>query len=132
MKIRTTLLVCALMALAANAAFAMGPAKVPFTKGSGNVAVIEPPVAHPDETPCVVKLYKNAQFGASNVYFLYKPPANCPGPYSTIVLSVDVSLDAGIQYDRSGTIWIGGVPLWFGTTAEPTPNWDHPGISNAT
>jgi hypothetical protein len=121
MNIRATLVVGALCAFAANAAFALPAVKAPYTKGSGNVAVIEPPVSHPDETPCVVKLYHDAQFGANNVYFLYKPPANCPGPYSTIVLSVDVSLDAGIQYDRSGTIWIGGVPLWFGTTAEPTP-----------
>jgi hypothetical protein len=121
MNIRATLLASALCALAANAAFAMPPHKMPYQKGSGNEAVIEPPISHPDETPCVVPLYSKAQFGASNVYFLYQPPANCPGPYSTIVLGVDVSLDAGIQYDRSGTIWIGGVPLWFGTTAEPNP-----------
>jgi len=121
MNIRATLLLGVLCAFAANAAFALSPVKVPYTKGSGNEAVIEPPVSHPDETPCVVSLYKKAQFGANNVYFIYNPPANCPGPYSTIVLSVDVSLDAGIQYDRSGTIWIGGVPLWFGTTAEPNP-----------
>ena len=122
MNIRTTLLTGVLCAAAASTAIAMPPAKAPYTKGSGNEAVIEPPVAHPDETPCVVDLYKGAQFGANNVYFLYNPPANCPGPYSTIVLSVDISLNAGIQYDRSGTIWIGGVPLWFGTTAEPTPS----------
>ncbi|HTT83906.1 MAG TPA: peptide-N4-asparagine amidase [Rhizomicrobium sp.] len=122
MNIRAALLVSALSACAAHAAFAAPPVKAPYKIGSGNVAVIEPPVSHPDETPCVVSLYRNAQFGSSNVNFVYQPPANCPGPYSTIVLSVDVSLDAGIQYDRSGTIWIGGVPLWFGTTAEPNPN----------
>jgi hypothetical protein len=96
-------------------------AKPPPTIGSGNEAVIEPPVPHPAEAPCETTLYSKAKFGASNVYFLYKPPANCPGPYAAIVLSVDISLDAGIQYDRTGTIWVGGVPLWFGTTAEPTP-----------
>ncbi|MGH6889621.1 MAG: peptide-N4-asparagine amidase [Rhizomicrobium sp.] len=128
MKLRDALVAGALTVFAAGATFAapLGDmsfnAHVPFKNGSGNVAVIDPPVAHPDETPCVVKLYRKAQFGANNVYFLYKPPVDCPGPYSTIVLSVDVSLDKGIQYDRSGTIWIGGVPLWFGTTAEPTPN----------
>lgn len=121
MNIRAMLLATTLSVFAVNAAFAMPPIKVPYHKGSGNVAVIEPRVSHPDETPCVVDLYQGAQFGANNVYFLYNPPANCPGPYSTIVLSVDVALNAGIQYDRSGTIWIGGVPLWFGTTAEPTP-----------
>jgi hypothetical protein len=92
------------------------------TVGSSNVAVIEPPVAHPKEKPCVVNLYSNAQFGADNVNFTFTPPKKCPGPYATIVLKVDVSLNAGIQYDRSGTIWIGGVPLWFGTTAEPSPS----------
>jgi len=121
MKFRAMLLVSTLSAFVAHAAAAATLAEPPFKIGSGNEAVIEPPVSHPDETPCVVKLYRNAQFGASNVNFLYQPPANCPGPYSTIVLSVDVSLNAGIQYDRTGTIWIGGVPLWFGTTAEPTP-----------
>jgi hypothetical protein len=121
MNIRAALLASALSAVAANAAFALPHVKVPYQKGSGNEAVIEPRVSHPAETPCVVNLYRKAQFGASNVYFLYDPPANCPGPWATVVLSVDVSLDAGIQYDRSGTIWIGGVPLWFGTTAEPNP-----------
>jgi len=94
----------------------------PLTLGSGNVAVIEPPVWHPDEAPCVVSLYKNATFGANNADFNYAPPAGCPGPYATIVLAVDVSLNAGIQYDRTGTIWVGSVPLWFGTTSEPSPN----------
>jgi hypothetical protein len=99
-----------------------GAAAPPLTLGSGNVAVIEPPVSHPNETPCVVSLYKNATFGANNADFNYAPPAGCPGPYAVIVLSVDVSLNAGIQYDRTGTIWVGGVPLWFGTTSEPSPS----------
>jgi hypothetical protein len=122
MNLRAALLASAVTLLGVQAASAAPLVKVPFKDGSGNEAVIEPPIAHPDEAPCVVKLYHNAQFGASNVNFIYNPPANCPGPYSTIVLSVDVSLDAGIQYDRTGTIWIGGVPLWFGTTAEPNPS----------
>lgn len=121
MIFRTALLASAVSLFYAHLAAAAPLMKIPFKDGSGNEAVIEPPVSHPDETPCIVPLYHNAQFGANNVNFLYKPPANCPGPYSTIVLSVDVALNAGIQYDRTGTIWIGGVPLWFGTTAEPNP-----------
>ena len=96
-------------------------ATLPPAVGSGNVANIQPPVWHPAETPCVVKLYRGAQFGANNVDFNYTPPASCPGPWAAVVLSVNVSLDAGIQYDRTGTIWLAGVPLWFGTTAEPDP-----------
>jgi len=139
MTIRTSLLAFVSVAFAASLALAEPPAGQDkptlghtakasrtaggrFKTGSSNVAVIDPPVAHPDEKPCQVPLYTNAQFGADNVNFTYTPPANCPGPYATIVLKVDISLNAGIQYDRSGTIWIGGVPLWFGTTAEPSPS----------
>ncbi len=92
-----------------------GLAAAPVTLGSGNVAVIDPPVPHPKEAPCVVPLYHGAKFGANNANFVYTPPAGCPGPYAVIVLSVDVSLNAGIQYDRTGTIWIGGAPHWLGT-----------------
>ena len=108
-------------AAAAPREWAKAPAGNRATVGTGNVAVIEPPVLHPNETPCVVSLYNKAVFGGNNVNFNYTPPPSCPGPYATIVLSVDISLNAGIQYDRTGTIWVGGVPLWFGTTAEPSP-----------
>ncbi len=101
--------------------FAAHPAFAGFVIGSGNEAVIEPPITVPKETPCVVPLYKNAKFGANNVNFAYTPPADCPGPYAKIVLDVGVGLDKGIQYDRTGVIFLGAVPLWFGTTAEPTP-----------
>ena len=98
------------------------------TIGSGNVAAIEPPtIAHPPLTPCTVPLVSGATFGASNAGFSYTPPASCPGPWSKVVLAVDLSLDAGVQYDRTGTLWLGGVNLWFGTTAEPSgkvaPSW---------
>ncbi len=94
---------------------------------SSNVAPIEPPVPHPDETPCRVALFSNASFGASTVPFSYAPPAACPGPWARVVLSTDISLDAGRQYDRTATIFIGGVNVLFGTTAEPraalAPAW---------
>ena len=105
-----------LLALAASL-----PAYAALTPGSGNVAVIEPPVTVPDETPCAVQLVKDAVFGADNVNYTYTPPAGCPGPWARVVLSVGVRVQKGIQYDRTGTLWMGGVPLWFGTTAEPNP-----------
>jgi hypothetical protein len=92
-----------------------------FTIGSGNTAVIEPPVQVPPETPCVVTLFANAVFGASNAPIAYAPPSACPGPWAKVVLRTEIGLDKGIQYDRTGTIWLAGVPLWFGTTSEPTP-----------
>lgn len=92
-----------------------------YTLGSGNTAPIEPPVPHPAEAPCVVTLFANAVFGASPAPIAYAPPAACPGPWARVVLDVDISVDPGIQYDRTGTIFLGGAPLWFGTTSEPSP-----------
>ncbi len=103
------------------------PALAQPVVGSSNVAPIEPDVTHPDETPCRVTLASNASFGASAVPFNYAPPAACPGPWAKVVLSTDISLDAGRQYDRTATIFLGGVNLLFGTTAEPraalAPSW---------
>jgi hypothetical protein len=95
--------------------------------GSGNEAVIEPPVPHPDETPCTVPLVTDGKFGANAVNYSYTPPAACPGPWAKVVLSMHISLDKGVQFDRSGYLFMGNIPLWFGTTAEPRatlgPSW---------
>lgn len=104
-------------AVTPHAAFASS-----YTVGSQNTEVIEPGVRHPKETPCVVHLVDHAVFGANAVSFNYAPPTECPGPWTAVVLQVDIALDKGIQYDRSGQLFLGGVPLWFGTTSEPTPD----------
>jgi hypothetical protein len=36
-----------------------------------------------------------------------------------VVLEGDFSIDAGVQFDRTATIFLGGVNLYFGTTQEP-------------
>ncbi len=111
----------------ALAALSSLPARAQPAVGSSNVAPIEPDVPHPDETPCRVTLFSNASFGGSAVPFTFAPPASCPGPWAKVVLSTDISLDAGRQYDRTATIFLGGVNLLFGTTAEPraalAPSW---------
>ena len=116
MRVQALLAGVSLLALAAPL-----PVDAKPTPGSGNVAVIEPPVVVPNETPCTVPLVKDAVFGADNVNYTYTPPAACPGPWARVVLAVEVSVQKGIQYDRTGTLWMAGVPLWFGTTAEPNP-----------
>ncbi len=121
---RTALLLSAAAACLAAASQALAG---PLVVGSGNEAVIEPPVPHPNETPCVVPLVSGAKFGAETVTYSYAPPASCPGPWATVVLDISISVAHGVQFDRTGLLQLGGVPLWFGTTAEPratlAPSW---------
>ncbi len=126
MSSRTLLLSgAACIALLANPLHAALAA--PPVVGSGNEAVIEPPSPHPAEKPCVVTLASRATFGANAVPFSYTPPAACPGPWANVILTISISLNEGRQFDRTGALFLAGVPLWFGTTAEPratlAPSW---------
>lgn len=97
---------------------------VPFTPptvGSGNTATADPGVPHPATTPCRVRLFTDQQFADfSPKSFAYAPPAACPGRWQKVVLEADYSVEAGRQFDRTATLWIGGVNVYFGTTAEPS------------
>ena len=89
--------------------------------GSANTATADPPVPRPDTTPCVVTLFSNDVFADfSPKPFTFVPPAGCPGPWAKIVLNADFSIQAGRQFDRTASIWIGGVNVYFGTTSEPS------------
>lgn len=88
--------------------------------GSANTVTADPPIARPNTAPCVVPLFSNLSFANFNSqYFTYNPPA-CPGPWAKVILEADFSIDAGRQFDRTANIWIGGVNVYFGTTAEPS------------
>jgi hypothetical protein len=64
-----------------------------------------------------------AQFTDFNVEnFTYAPPSGCPGPWAKVVLESDISLNPGIQFDRTANYWLGPVNIYFGTTAEPSPS----------
>jgi hypothetical protein len=99
-----------------------------FSIGSANVAIADPAVPRPSTQPCSVVLFSNQQFANFNTdSFNYAPPATCSGPWSKVVLEVDLSINAGVQYDRTAHIWLGGVNIYTGTTEEPdsviTRNW---------
>jgi hypothetical protein len=106
------------------AATAAGAQPVPFTPptlGSANTAVADPPIARPHTTPCKVSLFTAQLFADfSPKLFNYAPPAACPGPWRKVVLEADYSVEAGRQFDRTATLWIGGANVYFGTTAEPS------------
>jgi len=99
----------------------------PYVIGSANTVTADPNVARPSTKPCVVPLFSGAQFFDFNVEnFNYAPPSACPGPWAKVVLKADISLNAGIQFDRTANFWLGPVNIYFGTTAEPSnigPSW---------
>lgn len=96
--------------------------------GSNNVAVADPSVPRPPGQPCVVTLFTDVTFDDFGTRpYSYAPPAGCTGAWSKVVLEADFSVTAGRQYDRTATLWLGGVNLYFGTTQEPSatvsPAW---------
>ncbi len=109
--------------------------------GAGYPVTAEPLVSHPAEKPCVDKLFNphtpplvSGQLNVgdfadySDHPFNYTPPANCPGPYAKIVFKMHFRVTAGVQYDRTGAVWIGATNVFFGTTSEPgrnaSPEWN--------
>jgi Peptide N-acetyl-beta-D-glucosaminyl asparaginase amidase A len=91
--------------------------------GSPNTTTAEPPIQHPNTTPCVVQLFQNGVFqNFDNHPFQFTPPAGCPGPWAKVILQGRFFVTKGIQFDRTANIWIGGTNIYFGTTAEPTPS----------
>jgi Peptide N-acetyl-beta-D-glucosaminyl asparaginase amidase A len=100
-------------------AFASGP----YMLGSGNTVTADPNIPRPKTKPCVVQLFSDASFYDFNVEnFDYAPPEDCPGPWAKVILEANIDLNAGIQYDRTANFWLGPVNIYFGTTAEPSPN----------
>ncbi|MFY9675043.1 MAG: peptide-N4-asparagine amidase [Terriglobales bacterium] len=91
--------------------------------GSSNTATADPPVPHPNTTPCKVVLFQHDRFDDFNPRtFSYTPPAACPAPWAKVILVGDFSVSKGIQYDRTANIWLGPTNIYFGTTSEPDPN----------
>jgi hypothetical protein len=107
--------------LVSTAAAAQPTPVTPPTIGSANTATADPAVSRPKTTPCRVRLFTDMKFADfSSKSFAYAPPAACPGPWQKVVLEADYSVEAGRQFDRTATLWIGGVNVYFGTTAEPS------------
>src|SRR5205807_1812585 len=107
--------------VAAHATQAQPVPQSPPTNGSPNTVTADPPVARPRTTPCRTRLFTDVRFADfSPKSFAYAPPSACPGPWQNVVLEADWSVEPGRQFDRTANLWIGGVNVYFGTTAEPT------------
>jgi hypothetical protein len=131
---KTLILTAALLAIMGTAA-AMAAEPIvgpPIAIGETGAAVADPLVPVPAESPCVVTLYTaDSPTGTFDDYanhpFDYTPPAGCKGPWAKVVFKADYNVTTGRQYDRTASVGIGGVNLYFGTTQEPStsrsPSW---------
>jgi len=91
-----------------------------FSVGSSLEATADPPVPRPNTKHCEVTLLTNQAFDDfNNKDFNFTPPADCPGPWSKVIFTGDFSIQPGVQFDRTGQVFFGGVNIYFGTTAEP-------------
>ena len=132
---RLTAVLATSVFVAMSAAAAMAPEPIvgpPIAIGETGVAVADPLVPVPPETSCVVKLYTaDSPTGTFDDYsahpFGYAPPVGCKGPWNKVVFKADFNVTSGRQYDRTASVWVGGVNLYFGTTQEPSisrsPSW---------
>jgi hypothetical protein len=94
----------------------------PATIGSGNTITADPPVPHPNTKPCVVTLFKEQEFADySSQLFTYTPPDGCTGPWAKVIFVGNFHVTEGTQFDRTASIYVGHVNIFYGTTPEPTP-----------
>jgi hypothetical protein len=90
--------------------------------GSGNTITAEQNLPRPNVKPCVAPLFTNQTLTpVTPLTFKYRLPPACPGPYAKIVFNGNFSVAAGVLLDRTVSIEVNNVPLFLGTTAEPTP-----------
>jgi hypothetical protein len=101
--------------------------------GSGNTITADPPVSRPSAkygAPTKIQLFQNLEFNSFTPQnFSYTPPSftapaqpNDPRPWAKVILVCDISVTAGIQFDRTARMTIGNTVVYIGTTAEPNPN----------
>jgi Peptide N-acetyl-beta-D-glucosaminyl asparaginase amidase A len=90
--------------------------------GSPIEVTADPLVQRPHEQPCVVPLFANftfAFFSDTAKTFQFAPPADCTGPFKKVVLEINFSENAGVQFDRTASMYINNTNIYFGTTPEP-------------
>ena len=119
---------CAFLAGTLPATAQVVPVSSTPVVGSSNPATAEPPVSRPTTTPCTVTLYDNQEFADYSAKpITYTPPSECRGNWAKVVLTVDFTVTAGRQYDRTASLYLGNANIFYGTTAEPrstlSPSW---------
>ena len=78
-----------------------------------------PPIERPNTKNCTVDIVDHGFKDFEPYQSSIAPPADCPGPWSKIVLDMDGSVK-GRQYDRIARIEVGGVTVFYTSTPEPS------------
>lgn len=78
------------------------------------------PVERPDTDSCEVVLVDHVFDDFEPFESEYTPPAECAGDWSKVVLDLTGAV-SGRQYDRMGTLTLGGVPVFNTSTPQPSP-----------
>jgi len=84
---------------------------------------VEPRVSRPTGTPCVVDLFHNQPFNLGT--YSYAPPPGCPGPWTKVVLAMNLTgaRGAGVSVISMD---LAGVKLFVGSTQQTdTPSTWH-------
>jgi len=118
--------VCSIAAIAVHAQVVLAPSAPQI--GSSNPVTAEPLVTRPHTSPCLVNLFQNLAFADfTPKTYSYTPPAGCPGPWSKVVFTADLTVTAGRQFDRTAAFYLAHANIYYGTTAEPratlSPSW---------
>jgi hypothetical protein len=93
--------------------------------GTQTTVTADPLVTRPHTKSCIVPLFSNYQFAffsQTNQNFQVAPPSGCAGPWEKVVLDVNFSENAGVQFDRTVSMYVGNANVYFGTTPEPLRN----------
>lgn len=93
--------------------------------GTQTTVTADPLVTRPHTKSCIVPLFTNYQFAffsQTNQNFQVAPPSGCAGPWEKVVLDVNFSENAGVQFDRTVSMYVGNANVYFGTTPEPLRN----------
>jgi Peptide N-acetyl-beta-D-glucosaminyl asparaginase amidase A len=105
--------------------FLPGPALAYTPQGNYQSPVTANPRPHPPPTAhCTVTLLHawgfDNELGNGTAVGKYVPPASCPGPWALVLLDWQTHVK-GVQFDRIGTLDIGGVEIFRTINAEPDP-----------
>src|SRR5690348_3851835 len=120
---RTVIWVAALLAVplgVATPATAAAPSFVETTVADPITAL--PPVSRPPTAHCTVTAMRHDFANSYGQPFTgtLAPPADCPGPWTKVVLDWTGSV-AGRQFDRLVNVFVGNTEVFRSSTPEPTP-----------